>query len=146
MDMNFYDYLNKNGLEAFDKMAKDLAEQVNAARQKYEDDQKKKAEMEEARKKAEENLKQKRTVAANNIRDALLAYYGTKLTDRMAADCATAILEATDSIVGVKKAPKVEIVRDEKTPDGGYVFEARLHDCSDLYDVDTWDKLFKEWL
>lgn len=146
MDTNFYDYLEKNGLEAYDKMAKELADQLNAARQKYEDDQKKKAEAEAAKKAADEAAKKDRELAVNNLRDALLAYYGKKLTDRMATECAKGILEATDILVGIVKQPKVEVIKDEDTPDGGHVFAAKLHDCADLYDIDTWDKLFKEWL
>ena len=30
MEKDFYKYLEKNGLEAYDKMAKDLADQLNA--------------------------------------------------------------------------------------------------------------------
>lgn len=140
MEKDFYKYLEKNGLEAYDKMAKDLADQLNAARKKYEDNQKKAAE-EKAKKEAAST---KRNEAVNNLRDALRAYYGDKLTPEIATTCAEGILEATDLVVKATKKPKVEVIKDEDLPDGGHVFAAKLHDCADLYDWDMWNELFRD--
>ena len=140
---DFDAYLEKHGADAFDQYAKKLADELNAARQRYDDNQKKKAEAEAKKKAEEDQKKKKRAVAVNNVRDALLAYYGKRMTDRMATTISEAILEATDELLELK--PKVEVLKDEDTPDG-HVFAARIHDCGDLYDKDMWDKLFSDWL
>ena len=41
---DLYDYITKNGADAYDAMAKELADNINAAKAKFEADQKKKAE------------------------------------------------------------------------------------------------------
>jgi len=41
---DLYDFIAKNGVEAYDKMAADLAANINSAKAKYENDQKVKAE------------------------------------------------------------------------------------------------------
>lgn len=137
MQNNFLEYLQKNGVEAFDKMAADLAKQLNDAKAQFEADQKKKAEEEVAKQKAAENRK----VVAQSIGRTLKMYYGDKLADDP-TELAEVMLKAIDkvAIADQKKSSfesKMEVVKDEDIP-GGHVKVMR-GDLSDLSDEELRD-------
>ena len=93
MQNNFLEYLQKNGVEAFDKMAADLAKQLNEAKATYEADQKKKAEEEKAKKAREKN----RETVVNQIARLLKFYYGDDLL--FDTEAAKKALEAVDAMI-----------------------------------------------
>lgn len=122
MQNNFLEYIQKNGPEAFDKMAADLAKQLNDAKAQYEADQKKKAE--EAKKTDDRALVRKQMGRLLNF------YYGDDLT--MDLDKAVDLMfNAVDDAMK-KVEPKMKVVRDEDIP-GGHVKVMR-GDLSDLSD------------
>lgn len=122
MQNNFLEYIQKNGPEAFDKMAADLAKQLNDAKAQYEADQKKKAE--EAKKADDRALVRKQMGRLLNF------YYGDDLT--MDLDKAVNLMfKAVDDAMK-KVEPKMKVVRDEDIP-GGHVKVMR-GDLSDLSD------------
>lgn len=122
MQNNFLEYIQKNGPEAFDKMAADLAKQLNDAKAQYEADQKKKAE--EAKKADDRALVRKQMGRLLNF------YYGDDLT--MDLDKAVDLMfNAVDDAMK-KVEPKMKVVRDEDIP-GGHVKVMR-GDLSDLSD------------
>ena len=132
MQNNFLEYLQKNGVEAFDKMAADLAKQLNEAKATYEADQKKKAEEEKAKKARDEM----RETTVNQIARLLKFYYGADLPFD-AVEAAKGTLNAVDkTIVENQKKSKVEskmkVVRDEDIP-GGHV-KVMKGDLSELSD------------
>ena len=127
MQNNFLEYIQKNGPEAFDKMAADLAKQLNDAKAQYETDQKKKA---EEAKKAND-----RETIVKQIARLLKFYYGDNLL--FDTDAARKALEAVDAMIAEnqkksKVESKMEVVRDEDIP-GGHVKVMR-GDLSDLSD------------
>lgn len=127
MQNNFLEYIQKNGPEAFDKMAADLAKQLNDAKAQYEADQKKKA---EEAKKAND-----RETIVKQIARLLKFYYGDNLL--FDTDAARKALEAVDAMIAEnqkksKAESKMEVVRDEDIP-GGHVKVMR-GDLSDLSD------------
>lgn len=127
MQNNFLEYIQKNGPEAFDKMAADLAKQLNDAKAQYEADQKKKA---EEAKKAND-----RETIVKQIARLLKFYYGDNLL--FDTDAARKALEAVDAMIAEnqkksKVESKMEVVRDEDIP-GGHVKVMR-GDLSDLSD------------
>jgi len=122
MQNNFLEYIQKNGPEAFDKMAADLAKQLNDAKAQYEADQKKKAE--EAKKADDRALVRKQMGRLLNF------YYGDDLT--MDLDKAVDLMfNAVDDAMK-KVEPKMKVVRDEDIP-GGHVKVMR-GDLSELSD------------
>lgn len=127
--MDFYDFAKKNGLEAFDKMADEMAKKLNEARARYEADQKKEADA--------QALAEKKDKAMHQVRDALGMVY-PQLGEKLDA-VVEAIFEAVNELAEV--LPKVEILRDETDENGNKVFAARIRDCGDLYDKDLWDLL-----
>ena len=127
MQNNFLEYIQKNGPEAFDKMAADLAKQLNDAKAQYEADQKKKA---EEAKKAND-----RETIVKQIARLLKFYYGDDLL--FDTEAAKKALEAVDAMIAEnqkksKVESKMEVVRDEDIP-GGHVKVMR-GDLSDLSD------------
>ena len=127
MQNNFLEYIQKNGPEAFDKMAADLAKQLNDAKAQYEADQKKKA---EEAKKAND-----RETIVKQIARLLKFYYGDDLL--FDTEAAKKALEAVDTMIAEnqkksKVESKMEVVRDEDIP-GGHVKVMR-GDLSDLSD------------
>lgn len=131
MQNNFLEYLQKNGVEAFDKMAADLAKQLNEAKATYEADQKKKAEEEKAKKAREKN----RETVVNQIARLLKFYYGDDLL--FDTEAAKKALEAVDAMIAEnqkksKIEPKMKVVRDEDIP-GGHV-KVMKGDLSELSD------------
>ena len=127
MQNNFLEYIQKNGPEAFDKMAADLAKQLNDAKTQYEADQKKKA---EEAKKAND-----RETIVKQIARLLKFYYGDDLL--FDTEAAKKALEAVDTMIAEnqkksKVESKMEVVRDEDIP-GGHVKVMR-GDLSDLSD------------
>ena len=127
MQNNFLEYIQKNGPEAFDKMAADLAKQLNDAKAQYEADQKKKA---EEAKKAND-----RETIVKQIARLLKFYYGDDLL--FDTEAAKKALEAVDAMIAEnqkksKAESKMEVVRDEDIP-GGHVKVMR-GDLSDLSD------------
>ena len=127
MQNNFLEYIQKNGPEAFDKMAADLAKQLNDAKAQYEADQKKKA---EEAKKAND-----RETIVKQIARLLKFYYGDDLL--FDTDAARKALEAVDAMIAEnqkksKVESKMEVVRDEDIP-GGHVKVMR-GDLSELSD------------
>ena len=127
MQNNFLEYIQKNGPEAFDKMAADLAKQLNDAKTQYEADQKKKA---EEAKKAND-----RETIVKQIARLLKFYYGDDLL--FDTEAAKKALEAVDAMIAEnqkksKVESKMEVVRDEDIP-GGHVKVMR-GDLSDLSD------------
>ena len=119
--------IQKNGPEAFDKMATDLAKQLNDAKAQYEADQKKKA---EEAKKAND-----RETIVKQIARLLKFYYGDDLL--FDTDAARKALEAVDAMIAEnqkksKVESKMEVVRDEDIP-GGHVKVMR-GDLSELSD------------
>ena len=122
MQNNFLEYIQKNGPEAFDKMAADLAKQLNDAKAQYEADQKKK---EEEAKKVDD-----RALVRKQMGRLLNFYYGDDLT--MDLDKAVDLMfNAVDDAMK-KVEPKMKVVRDEDIP-GGHVKVMR-GDLSDLSD------------
>ena len=108
MQNNFLEYIQKNGPEAFDKMAADLAKQLNDAKAQYEADQKKKAE--EAKKADDRALVRKQMGRLLNF------YYGDDLT--LELDKAVDLMfNAVDDAMK-KVEPKMKVVRDEDIPGG----------------------------
>ena len=131
MQNNFLEYLQKNGVEAFDKMAADLAKQLNEAKATYEADQKKKAEEEKAKKAREKN----RETVVNQIARLLKFYYGDDLL--FDTEAAKKALEAVDAMIAEnqkksKIESKMKVVRDEDIP-GGHV-NVMKGDLSELSD------------
>lgn len=131
MQNNFLEYLQKNGVEAFDKMAADLAKQLNEAKATYEADQKKKAEEEKAKKAREKN----RETVVNQIARLLKFYYGDDLL--FDTEAAKKALEAVDAMIAEnqkksKIESKMKVVRDEDIP-GGHV-KVMKGDLSELSD------------
>ena len=127
MQNNFLEYIQKNGPEAFDKMAADLAKQLNDAKAQYEADQKKKAE--EAKKADDRALVRKQMGRLLNF------YYGDDLT--LELDKAVDLMfNAVDDAMK-KVEPKMKVVRDEDIP-GGHVKVMR-GDLSDLSDEELRD-------
>ena len=127
MQNNFLEYIQKNGPEAFDKMAADLAKQLNDAKAQYEADQKKKA---EEAKKAND-----RETIVKQIARLLKFYYGDDLL--FDTDAARKALEAVDAMIAEnqkksKIESKMKVVKDEDIP-GGHVKVMR-GDLSDLSD------------
>lgn len=127
MQNNFLEYIQKNGPEAFDKMAADLAKQLNDAKAQYEADQKKK---EEEAKKAND-----RETIVKQIARLLKFYYGDDLL--FDTEAAKKALEAVDAMIAEnqkksKLESKMEVVRDEDIP-GGHVkvMRGNLSDLSD---------------
>lgn len=132
MQNNFLEYLQKNGVEAFDKMAADLAKQLNDAKATYEADQKKKAE------KARDEI---RETTVNQIARLLKFYYGADLPFD-AVEAAKGTLDAMDETIAAnqkrsKAESKMEVVRDEDVP-GGHV-KVMKGDLSDLSDEELRD-------
>jgi hypothetical protein len=122
MQNNFLEYIQKNGPEAFDKMAADLAKQLNDAKAQYEADQKKKV---EETKKADD-----RALVRKQMGRLLNFYYGDDLT--LDLDKAVDLMfKAVDDAMK-KVEPKMKVVRDEDIP-GGHVKVMR-GDLSDLSD------------
>lgn len=137
MQNNFLEYLQKNGVEAFDKMAADLAKQLNDAKAQYEADQKKKAE-EEKTKKARDEM---RETTVNQIARLLKFYYGADLPFD-AVEAAKGTLDAVDKTIAAnqkrsKAESKMKVVRDEDVP-GGHV-KVMKGDLSDLSDEELRD-------
>jgi len=137
MQNNFLEYLQKNGVEAFDKMAADLAKQLNDAKATYEADQKKKAEEEKAKKARDEM----RETTVNQIARLLKFYYGADLPFD-AVEAAKGTLDAVDKTIAAnqkrsKAESKMEVVRDEDVP-GGHV-KVMKGDLSDLSDEELRD-------
>ena len=127
MQNNFLEYIQKNGPEAFDKMAADLAKQLNDAKAQYEADQKKKA---EEAKKAND-----RETIVKQIARLLKFYYGDDLL--FDTEAAKKALEAVDAMIAEnqkksKIESKMKVVKDEDIP-GGHVKVMR-GDLSDLSD------------
>ena len=122
MQNNFLEYIQKNGPEAFDKMAADLAKQLNDAKAQYEADQKKKAE--EAKKADDRALVRKQMGRLLNF------YYGDDLT--MDLDKAVDLMFNAIDDAMKKVEPKMKVVRDEDIP-GGHVKVMR-GDLSELSD------------
>lgn len=109
MDKFFDSFLKENGLAAFDELADKFAKELNKARESYVKAQ------EEEKKKAEAKV-QKRKDCVNAVAKALTVYYD-KMDPGMVADFAGALLEAIDE--GKQRgATKVEVLKDEDTPDG----------------------------
>lgn len=132
MQNNFLEYLQKNGVEAFDKMAADLAKQLNDAKATYEADQKKKAEEEKAKKAREKD----RETVVNQIARLLKFYYGADLPFD-AVEAAKGTLDAVDKTIAEnqkrsKVESKMKVVRDEDIP-GGHV-KVMKGDLSELSD------------
>jgi len=130
MQNNFLEYIQKNGPEAFDKMAADLAKQLNDAKAQYEADQKKKAE--EAKKADDRALVRKQMGRLLNF------YYGDDLT--LELDKAVDLMfKAVDDAMK-KVEPKMKVVRDEDIP-GGHVkvMRGNLSDLSDEELRDFWN-------
>lgn len=130
MQNNFLEYIQKNGPEAFDKMAADLAKQLNDAKAQYEADQKKKA---EDAKKADD-----RALVRKQMGRLLNFYYGDDLT--LELDKAVDLMfKAVDDAMK-KVEPKMKVVRDEDIP-GGHVKVMRgdLSDMSDEELRDFWN-------
>ncbi len=122
MQNNFLEYIQKNGPEAFDKMAADLAKQLNDAKAQYEADQKKKV---EETKKADD-----RALVRKQMGRLLNFYYGDDLT--LDLDKAVDLMfKAVDDAMK-KVEPKMKVVRDEDIP-GGHVKVMR-GDLSELSD------------
>ena len=128
MQNNFLEYIQKNGPEAFDKMAADLAKQLNDAKAQYEADQKKKA---EEAKKAEN-----RETMVKQLARLMKFYFGEGMpVDQYEMN--QLVMEAAKNIVrdDQKKntvESNMEVVRDEDIP-GGHVKVMR-GDLSDLSD------------
>ena len=127
MQNNFLEYIQMNGPEAFDKMAADLAKQLNDAKAQYEADQKKKA---EEAKKAND-----RETIVKQIARLLKFYYGDDLL--FDTEAAKKALEAVDAMIAEnqkksKIESKMKVVKDEDIP-GGHVKVMR-GDLSDLSD------------
>lgn len=136
MQNNFLEYLQKNGVEAFDKMAADLAKQLNDAKAQYEADQKKKAEEEKAKKAKEKD----RETVVKQIARLLKFYYGDDLL--FDTEAARKALEAADKTIAEnqkksKVDSKMKVVRDEDIP-GGHV-KVMKGDLSDLSDEELRD-------
>lgn len=132
MQNNFLEYIQKNGPEAFDKMAADLAKQLNDAKAQYEADQKKKAE--EAKK------TENRETIVKQIARLLKFYYGDDLL--FDTEAAKKALEAVDAMIAEnqkksKVESKMKVVKDEDIP-GGHVKVMR-GDLSDLSDEELRD-------
>jgi len=127
MQNNFLEYIQKNGPEAFDKMAADLAKQLNDAKAQYEADQKKKAE--EAKKADDRALVRKQMGRLLNF------YYGDDLT--MDLDKAVDLMFNAIDDAMKKVEPKMKVVRDEDIP-GGHVKVMR-GDLSELSDEELRD-------
>lgn len=140
MQNNFLEYIQKNGVEAFDKMAADLAKQLNDAKAQYEADQKKKAEEEKA-KKAKDEM---RETAVKQLARLLRFFYGTDLPFD-AVEAAKSTLDAVDKTIAEnqkkdKVEPKMKVVRDEDIPGGHIkVMEGNLSDLSDEELRDFWN-------
>lgn len=131
MQNNFLEYLQKNGVEAFDKMAADIAKQLNDAKATYEADQKKKAEEEKAKKARDEM----RETVIKQIARLLKFYYGDDLL--FDTEAARKALEAADKMIAENQKkkvvePKMKVVRDEDIP-GGHV-KVMKGDLSELSD------------
>ena len=137
MQNNFLEYIQKNGVEAFDKMAADLAKQLNDAKATYEADQKKKTEEEKAKKAREKD----RETVVKQIARLLKFYYGADLPFD-AEEAAKGTLNAVDKTIAEnqkksKVDSKMKVVRDEDIP-GGHV-KVMKGDLSDLSDEELRD-------
>ena len=138
MSNNFFEYLQKNGMEAFDKMADDLAKQLNEAKAKYLEAQKKKEE--EA--KAAAQKKENRDKVVESLARTLKFYYGEDMP-LDPVEVADAVVKTIDDVVAAKRKidkvkDKLEVVKDEDTDDGHVlVMKADLSDLSeeDLADL-----------
>ena len=136
MQNNFLEYIQKNGPEAFDKMAADLAKQLNDAKAQYEADQKKKA---EDAKKAEN-----RETMVKQLARLMKFYFGEGMpVDQYEMN--QLVMEAAKNIIrdDQKKntvESKMEVVRDEDIP-GGHIKVMRgdLSDMSDEELRDFWN-------
>lgn len=133
MQNNFLEYIQKNGPEAFDKMAADLAKQINEAKAQYEADQKKKQE-------------DARTTMVQQIGALLKSYYGDKLPmdpTKLGEAVLAAVDDAVTEAERIKKlTEKMEVVKDEDVP-GGHVKVVRgnLSDLSDEELADFWNNV-----
>lgn len=150
MSENFYKYIQDNGPEAFDKMAADLAKQLNEAKAKYEAEQKKLAE-EKAKKETDQK---KRANVVDVIAQVLEQYYGGTLPVK-AEDAVEGMLKAIDEVIDMDKkvksfADKLKVIKDETRPDGTHqkVVVGNLSDLSEEELVDFWngihDTFFKD--
>ena len=134
MSDNFLEYLQKNGIEAFDKMIQDMANRANAARAQYEADQKKKEAAEKEAKVREAN----RETVIKQMGRLLKFYFGDALTANP-EDIARATLKSVEETLTEMKIvdepkwkSKMEVIKDEDTPDGHVkVMRANLSDLSD---------------
>ena len=137
MQNNFLEYLQKNGPEAFDKMAADLAKQIIEAKAQYEADQKKKA---EEAKKAND-----RETIVKQIARLLKFYYGDDLL--FDTEAARGALEAVDAMIAEnqkksKIESKMKVVKDEDIPGGQVkVMRGDLSDLSDEELRDFWNNV-----
>lgn len=92
----FYKFLKENGIEAFDKMAEDVAQAINGARVKFEEEEKaKEGELAKALKKG------KKSVLIKAIADLVNDYYGDDMEffdggAEMAAKC---FVESIDEVL-----------------------------------------------
>ena len=147
MQNNFLEYLQKNGVEAFDKMAADLAKQLNDAKAQYEADQKKKAEDEKKAKKEAES----REAVEKQIARLLKFYYGEDLPFD-ALEAAKGTLNAVDKTIAENQKKKdveskMKVVRDEDVPGGHIkVMQGDLRDLTDEELLDFWNGMeLLEW-
>lgn len=141
MSDNFYKYILDNGPEAFDKMAADLAKQLNEAKAKYEAEQKKLAEEKAA---AEADQKKRKNVV-DVISQVLEQYYGGTLPVK-AEDAVEGMLKAIDDVIKIDKAARdiadrFKVVKDETAPDGTHekVVVGNLSDLSEEELADFWN-------
>jgi alkylhydroperoxidase/carboxymuconolactone decarboxylase family protein YurZ len=118
----FYKILKENGRDEFDKMANELAKNLNAAREKWESE--KKAEAEKQRKINER--KQAENRAALAISSHLNDLFGDVWPMQQSSDFAKAMIDelnqAADKMKQVDDAMKkvadtVPVVEEKKTPD-----------------------------
>ena len=138
MSENFYKYIQDNGPEAFDKMAADLAKQLNEAKAKYEAEEKKRAE-EKAKKETDQK---KRANVVDVIAQVLEQYYGGTLPVK-AEDAVEGMLKAIDEVIEMNNKVKVvtdrlKVVKDETAPDGTHE-KVVVGDFSDLSDEELRD-------
>ena len=142
MQNNFLEYLQKNGVEAFDKMAADLAKQLNDAKAQYEADQKKKAEEDKKAKDRAEN----RAVCVKQFGRLLKFYFGDALTADP-EEIADTTFKSIEKTLVEKKDPekpkwesKMEVIKDEKTPTSHIkVMRGDLSDLTEEELADFWN-------
>lgn len=126
MQNNFLEYIQKNGPEAFDKMAADLAKQLNDAKAQYEADQKKKEEEAKAAKAKDDT----RALVRKQMGRLLNFYYGKDLT--LELDKAVDLMFGAVEDAMKKVEPKLKVVKDEDTPFGHV--KVMTGDFSDMSD------------